>query len=229
MVPTSGSSSGLDQLDGDWQCDLEGDGKKDLQLGGERGALYLSSNDNAIIKWITADTQPPITLRPHTWLTAESGIGAIIGKMEDYNWDGEVVLVPVYNYQCEDNPASNSYCVTEAHSDEYTGDNWAPYDPEDYPPLFELKSGGSLWFHIVAFQPFYISCVSNKGECPGYRYAQSIINPNVPANMKMNDNTPVLEGYFLSSYDEVSVDGNVICDALQLDNCGITLKENSEN
>jgi len=220
---------GADQLDGDWQCDLGGDGKKDLQLGGERGALYLTSSDNAITKWITSDTQPPITLRPHTWLTAESGIGAIINKMEFFGWSGEVVLVPVYNYQCEDNPESNSYCITEAHSPEYRGLKWATYDPDVYPPLFEMKSGGSLWFHIIAFQPFYISCVSKSGDCPGYRYAQAIVNPNVAPQDKMGDNVPVVEGYFLSDYDELSIDGNVFCDALQLNNCGITLKENNEN
>jgi len=208
---------GLENLDGDWQCDLDGDGKKDLQLGGERGLIYLTSSDNSIIKWITADTQPDITLRPHVWLTAESGIGAVVGKMDSYNWGGEIVLVPIYNYQCEDNPSSNAYCITEAHSPLYTGDNWAPFLGED---TFDIKSGGSLWFHIIAFQPFYLSCVSSKGDCPGYRYAQTI-------NTELKDNVDVVEGYFLSDYDDVSIDGNVFCDALQLNNCGITLKENN--
>jgi len=220
---------GVENLDGDWQCDLDGDGKKDLQQGGERGGLYLQSTDNAVTKWITSDTQPPITLRPHTWLTATSGIGAIVNKMDSEGWSGEVVLVPVYNYLCEDDPSENSYCLTEAHSEEYTGENWADYDPDVYPPLFEMKSGGSMWFHIVAFQPFFITCADKQGECPGYRYAQSIINPNVDPNIKLGDTISVVEGFFLSNYDEVSVDGNVICDALQLDNCGITLRENGEN
>jgi len=209
----------IEDLAGDYQCDLDGDGKLDISLGGERGSVYLTSEDSSLIKWITADTQPDITLRPHVWLTADSGVGAIVNKMDSFDWSGKVVLIPVYNYYCQDNPESNEYCTDDAHNPPYVGEGWPEWDSNKFPTTFDLKKGGSLWFHIVSFQPFYISCVDSGGECPGYRYAQEL-------NPTLGDNVDVVEGYFLSEYDDTSTDGFIYCDPLQNNNCDISLRKN---
>jgi hypothetical protein len=191
-------------------CDLDGDGKKDLQLGGDRGLIYLTSDTSNINEWITSDTTPPITLQPHVWLTAQSGVGSAINKMENVGWSGAVVLLPVDNEICQSKPDTNPDCIAAAHADP----PWPAFTGTD---RFDMKSGGSLWYHIVAFQPFYISCVSKSGNCPGYRYAQTI-NPD------MKDNVPVLEGFFITDYDDLSLDPTNACE-INLGNCTISLSK----
>ena len=47
---------------GDIQCDLDGDGKKDIQLGGNRGLLYLTADTTNIQQWIT-DPDPDFLIK----------------------------------------------------------------------------------------------------------------------------------------------------------------------
>ena len=202
-------------LEGDYQCDLTGDGKLDIQLGGNRGTLYLTSENQPPIKWITSDTQPDITLKPHVWLTADPGVGAVVNQMDKVGWSGEIVLIPIYNEICEPkSPTDTPSCIEAAHANP----PWPEFDGVD---RFDMKPGGNLWFHIIAFQPFYISCVSSSGDCPGYRYAQTL-NPD------LGDNVDVVEGFFLSYYDDTSLDAQNFCD-FDLGNCQISLTEKPEN
>lgn len=188
----------------DYICDLDGDGKKDIQLGGDRGLVYLTADTNDINKWITSDTTPNITLQAHVWLTAESGIGSAVLKMESFLWPGNVVLVPVYNEICLSRPDATPACIAQAHADP----PWPPFYGTD---RFDMKPGGSEWYHIIAFQPFYLTCASKSGDCPGYRYAQTI-NPD------LKNNVSVAEGIFISGYDDIFLDGKIFCD-INLGNC----------
>jgi hypothetical protein len=197
-------------------CDLDGDDKKDLQLGGDRGLVYLTSKTTNINDWITSDTQPDITLQAHVWLTAKSGVASAVGKMESSGWSGEVVLIPIFNEICETDPTKTPGCITKAHA----SPPWPEFHGED---RFDMKPGGSLWYHIIAFQPFYISCVSDSGNCPGYRHAQ-FLNKDNENKYQLKDNVPVVEGYFLSDYDDLGLDGQMFCD-INLGNCDISLSK----
>lgn len=192
-------------------CDLNGDGKKDIQVSGDRGWLYLTKGTSNIGDWIK---NPPanFTLKPHTWLSGQSGVvESVYNIMVSENWVGKVVLVPVYNVLCENNPQTQSppTCVTAAHASP-----WPAFTGVD--DFSEQKNSGP-YYHIIAFDPFYISCINTKGNCPGYKYAQ-IINPDKKV---LDDNESVIEGYFLSDA-AVSPDFTGDC-VINLGNCTISL------
>jgi len=120
------------------------------------------------------------------------------------------VFVPVYNEICLTKPDITPACVAAAHSSP-----WPAYGGAD--DFSELKNQ-TPFYHVVAFAPFYISCVSKQGECPGYIYADKIINGN-----KLNDNEKVIEGYFLTDVD-VSPEPTDLC-SFDLGNCNISLSK----
>ena len=74
----------------------------------------------------------------------------------------------------------------------------------------------SPYYHIVAFAPFYVSCVSKKGDCPGLQYAASM-DPN------LDDKSPVIEGFFISDFS-VLPDIDQTCD-FDIGNCTISLSD----
>jgi len=193
-------------------CDLDNDGKNDLQIGGDRSWLYLTASTSNIAQWITDNgAHPNFTLDAHKWLTGKSGTEADIPiKMVDQHWPGQVVLVPVYNEICMHDPSITPACVAAAH-----GSPWPVYGGAD--DFSEIKNQVP-YYHIVAFAPFYISCVSKQGDCPGYIYADKIINGN-----KLKDNEKVIEGYFLSDVD-VSLELTDLC-SYNLGNCNLSLSK----
>lgn len=212
------TTCGYDNLDGDIRCDLDDDGKRDIQVSGDRGVVYLTSGTSNINDWITSDTQPDLTKESHIWLTGKDGIGSVVGKMEDYGWAGALVKVPVYNGHCDVYPNTTPYpqCVIDAHTSP-----WPPFP--DGGDVFDLRpgQGGDGFFHIITYQPFYISCVSASGDCPGYRNAQTM-------NSTLKDNVPIIEGYFISGVPKTAIDPNVTCD-IDLGNCHISLMEKPED
>lgn len=201
-----------DPLKGVIQCDLDGDGKKDIQLGGDRGWLYLTADTSNIAAWIKDNgPHPNFSLDAHKWLSGKSGNNAdIYGAMIDSGYPGEVVLIPVYNHLCDGDPRTDSSCVDGAHA----SPPWPQYDGADN---FSEIRNQQLNYHIITFAPFYISCVSKKGECPGFRYAQSL-----PKGSELTDG-PVMEGYFLNDVD-VSADTEDFC-SFDLGNCTISLSK----
>ena len=48
-------------------CDLQGDGKKDVVMGGDRGWLYLTADTNNIADWVDDGPHPHSNLQPHVW------------------------------------------------------------------------------------------------------------------------------------------------------------------
>ncbi len=195
----------------DIDCDLDNDGKNDLQLGGDRGWLYLTASTSNIAQWITDyGAHPDFTLQTHIWLSGKSGTESDVPiKMINQSWPGQVVLVPVYNEICTSNPDTNPACVAAAHA----SPPWPAFGGTDN--FSELKNQDP-YYHVIAFAPFYISCVSKSGNCPGYIYADKIINGNT-----LKDNERVIEGYFLSDVD-VSPDHTDLC-SIDLGNCKIAL------
>jgi hypothetical protein len=198
-----------DPVSGALQCDLDGDGKKDIQIGGDRGWLYLTADTSSIGDWVDDGPHPDILLQSHIWLSGKSGVDtSVIIKMANNGFAGEVVLIPVYNVICEGDPRDDASCVAEAHATP----PWPPFFGEDN--MDEIRNG-TLNYHILTFEPFYITCVSKSGDCPGFRYAQTL-----PKGEELKDG-PVIEGFFLSNVG-VTPDTSQGCD-INLGNCVISL------
>jgi len=137
---------------------VDGDGKKDIKMGGDHGWLYLTADTSSIGDWVDGGPHPQSSLQPHVWLSGNSGnVTSVYIKMKNQN--------PKYR--------------------------------------------------IIAFAPFYVSCVDKKGDCPGMIYAQSL-DEDIGKG-------PVIEGFFLSNYS-VSIDINQVCD-INLGNCLISLSD----
>ena len=196
---------------GEIPCDLDGDGKKDIQLGGDRGWLYLTADTSSIGDWIDDGPRPDLTVESHVWLSGKSGVDtSVYIKMINSGYSGEVVLIPVYNVICEGDPRVDASCVDAAHA----SPPWPPFIGIDH---FDEIRNTQLNYHILTFQPFYVSCIDKKGDCPGFRYAQSL-----PGGDALTD-TPVIEGFFLSNVP-ISPDDSSGC-AIDLGNCQISLSE----
>ncbi|HSN94300.1 MAG TPA: pilus assembly protein TadG-related protein [Anaerolineaceae bacterium] len=197
------------------RCDLDGDGKKDIQTGGDRGWLYLTADTSNIASWIRDNgAHPNFTLSSHKWLSGKSGNDVdIYIKMIDKAFAGQVVMIPVYNVLCNSDPQSTPSCVEAAHDPLL----WPAFSGTDN---FSDMRNQVPYYHIIAFEPFYVSCVSKKGynECPGFKYAMDLIN-----DKKLLDDGPVIEGFFLSDYDTY-VDIQNFCD-INLGNCTVTLSK----
>ena len=191
-------------------CDIDEDGKKDIKTGGDRGWLYLTADTKNISDWVDDGPHPNISLDPHTWLSGKSGVETdIYIKMDNNGFEGEVVLIPIYNVICEDSPLIDTTCIDAAHA----SPPWPFFTGLD--DFSEMKNQ-SPYYHIVAFAPFYISCVNKFGNCPGFQYAASL-------DSNLDDRSPVIEGYFISDFS-VSPDIDQTC-GYDIGNCTISLSD----
>jgi len=199
-------------------CDLDGDGKHDIEAGGNRGWLDLNNAGGGaadMIDWIENGLDFPIS--PHTWLSGQTGtVTSVYQAVEDYRM-GDVVLIPVYNAFCDDsNPTANPVCMEIAHA--------FPF-PEEPPPPGDIDEAGQApKFHVITFDPFYISCVHihSSDYCPGFALAQEMNpDPDLPLKSLIPDNIPAIEGFFLSNVD-FPLDLEVNCD-VNLGNCTVSL------
>ena len=189
-------------------CDIDGDGKKDIKTGGDRGWLYLTADTSNISDWVDNGPHPNINLEPHVWLSGKSGVETdVYIKMDNSGFAGAVVLIPIYNVFCVNSPLDDPTCITAAHA----SPPWPQFLGLD--DFSEIKNQ-SPYYHIVAFAPFYVSCVNKLGNCPGYQYAVSM-------DSNLDKKSPVIEGYFLSDFD-VEPDINQGC-VFDIGNCIISL------
>ena len=203
------------------QCDLNDppDGKDELKFGGNRSFLYLDGV-NSITNFILKGPKTEITIRSHRWLSGDAGvIASVYNQMVNVGYIGSEVLVPVYNYVCEGDPSVNPLtnpCMIAAHADP-----WPDYPDESAPDRgddFSGLRGGKNNYHILDFAPFYISCISTKGECPGYEYAYSLFPDD------LDEKATIIEGFFITGYKDVSPDSTSTCD-INLGNCIISLSD----
>jgi type II secretory pathway pseudopilin PulG len=209
--------------DGSLECDLTGDGKNEIKDGGERSWLYVDVNINSLVQYLV-NTGPvtPITHFSHIWLSGNSGsMSSGYIKMKD-DWEGNIVMVPIYNYYCDRNMGRNkdgefnfpddvAYCMQQAHKDPW------PIEPADGDNFDHIRNDKGN-YHIVTFAPFYISCISDKGECPGFQYVYKL-NPD-----DVHKFDPVIEGYFVTDYWDLYLDSTSMCD-IQVGTCIISLSE----
>ncbi len=198
-------------------CDLDGDGKNDIEAGGNRGWLDLNNGGGGaadLRDWIINGLDFPIST--HTWLSGQTGTAtSVYQAIEDYRL-GDVVLIPVFNAFCDDNdPINNSVCMEIAHADPFP----------DEPGTGDIDNAGQApKFHVIAFDPFYISCVHihSSDYCPGFRLAQEMNpDPAHPHKSLIPDNTPSVEGFLLSNVD-LPLDLENHCD-VNLGNCVVSL------
>jgi len=198
-------------------CDLDGDGKNEIEGGGNRGWLDLNNGGGGasdLIDWIVNGLDFPIV--PHTWLSGQTGaITSVYSAIKEYR-QGDVVLIPVYNAICDDNdPIANEVCMTIAHE---------PPFPE-LPDTGDIDNAGQApKFHVIAFSPFYISCVHihSSDYCPGFALAQEMNpDPKHPHKSLIADNIQSVEGYFLKNV-EFPLDLENHCD-VNLGNCTVSL------
>jgi len=192
-------------------CDLDGDGKLDINAKGNRGWLYLTANTTDNIGDYIAGPDGGLSTNPHKWLGSKEGnnanaYGLMMNSIPPYV--GQVVLIPVYNEICENDPEIDSSCIDAAHA----SPPWPYFGGVD--DFSDKRNNSGPYYHIIAFAPFYVSCISTEGDCPGYIYAKSI-NPDL-ANKE-----PVIEGFFLSGY-EAPPDPDQTCD-INLGNCILSL------
>lgn len=194
------------------ECDLDDppDGKDELKFGGNRSFLYLD-DVNSITNFILKGPKTDITIRSHKWLSGDPGVQiSVYNQMVNVGYIGSEVLLPVYNYLCEGDPTVDGSCMTAAHA--------SPWPPEPSPggDDFSAIRGGKNNYHILDFAPFYISCISTKGECPGYEYAYSLIPDD------LDEKAAIIEGFFITGYEGVLPDDTNACD-INLGNCIISL------
>ena len=98
-------------------CDIDGDGKNDIKTGGDRGWLYLTADTSNISDWVDDGPHPNITLDPHIWLSGKSGVETdVYIKMINSGFQGELVLIPIYNVICENSPLDDPSCIDAAHA-----------------------------------------------------------------------------------------------------------------
>ncbi len=194
-------------------CDLDGNGKMDIEGAGNRGWLDLDGGGggaNELKDWVRYGFNG--TILPHTWLAGEPGQKtAVFPVVRDFRV-GDVMMIPVFNALCDNkNPLSNQACMDAAHA--------SPFPPE--PPVTGdiADSGHKPNFHIITFTPFYISCVHVKktDDCPGFELAQAM-NPSV-----IDDNIPAIEGFFLENVN-VQLDLLQVC-GVNLGNCEVSLMD----
>lgn len=192
---------------GEYQCDIDNDGKHDLQLGGNRGWLYLSADTSNIADSLNETHNLPA----HIWLSGKPGVtSSVFIKMTSWGFEGQVVLVPVYNHICDGDPRTDAACVNAAHA----SPPWPHFTGSDN--FDEIRSKNDN-YHIIAFEPFYITCIDKNGNCPGLNYAKDL---NI---VDKKDKIPVIEGFFLSDV-KLTPDSTQSC-SINLGNCQVSLSE----
>lgn len=177
---------------GELQCDLDGDGEIDILGNGDRSWLDLDGGNaggsKELDKWITDGFRGSISI--HTWVPDNPGTKAstffsVNGRK------GDVLMLPVFNAYCVNDPLVDPNCETAAHLNFPPAPTPTPLPGTDNA---NYASGSSTYFHIVGFANFYIACVDQPslGNCPGN-------NAAVAAGV-LDANEKTLEGYFIEGY-----------------------------
>jgi len=158
-------------------CDFNGDGTYEVSGGADRGWLYLYDKPGAdALKEVMESGLPLGTdATIDTWYAGKTGVANTVFDAAIAYREGDIALVPVFDAVCEDIDPKHDDFITECPA----------YNPatESYVEV----GGNSTYYRVVAFAPFYVSCVAkNKDSCPGKDYA--------------GIEKSTIEGYFLDGY-----------------------------
>jgi hypothetical protein len=206
-----------DGYDSAIRCDLDCDGKYDIETGGNRGWLDLDMNRTTggvigaaeLKSWIENGFDGKV--QPCTWLTGQPGtIAKAVEHMQTYR-QGKVAWVPVFNAICNEKDACNDTdCVKAAQ------------EGSSCNVCYNNKNLSEPKYHIVTFAPFYVSCVKNNpnDSCPGFDLFVKL-NPHLTKGTTQS--LKAVEGYFLRNV-VMLYDGEENCD-INLGNCQTILTE----
>ncbi len=154
-------------------CDFNGDDIYDVGSGAERGWLWLEGKTgaDALRDVMTSGVTSPVEI--NSWYPGETGVkNTVFDAAKDHRL-GRIALVPVFDVICAD-----------IHADDFDTD-CAPYDP-GVDQIFG-RNGKKTYYHVIAFAPFYVSCVAKNNEsCPGKDFA--------------GIDKSTIEGYFVDGY-----------------------------
>jgi Flp pilus assembly protein TadG len=173
-------------------CDLNGDGLNELatgndNTGGNRSWLNLdggSPSSNDLTKWMGSSGFGE-ELQIHTWFNGTTGNKANAYKAAK-ELIGSIVILPVYNLVCP-------FSTPETDCREN-------YHPQD---TTVSGNGPKLYFHIITFAAFRITCVVSPGqpkpgcEHPGRDAALLAYDQVFHGN---HNNVMTIEGYFVPDY-----------------------------
>lgn len=172
-----------DPINGDVDCDLDGDGKIDIIGNGDRSWLILDgdANNAQLDDIIRGDLVFGID-NPPTWYPGRDGAIADVYKDAKAFIEGRPAMIPVFEQFCAptSNPLTDPLCSSVV-------------EPGD--TLVQISTAASgTYFRVTSFAEFYVTCVSDKQShpCPGKDLATSygIITKS----------TPSIEGYFISGW-----------------------------
>ncbi|MCB2178493.1 hypothetical protein KQH61_03670 [bacterium] len=171
-----------DPINGDIDCDLDGDGRIDILGNGNRSWMILDGDENnaQLDEIVKGELQLSVTTP--TWYPGREGaIVDVYKDAKDYI-EGEAALIPIFEAVCAatTNPLLDDKCASVRGEED---------------GLVQISTAASwTYFRVTSFAEFYVTCVSNKpkNHCPGKDLAVSygIVEPY----------TPSIEGYFVEGW-----------------------------
>ncbi|MBN2045269.1 MAG: Tad domain-containing protein [Anaerolineales bacterium] len=166
-------------LGGSITCDFNGDGIYDIGTNADRGWLQLEGGNGAdeINDIMERGTLNPIDI--NTWYFGEPGVQTSTYFVTiDYRL-GEYALVPVFDAYCSQINADNAAEFAALCPEYDSGDG-----------IQSFFNGDRDYYRVVAFAPFYVTCVSSgkSSSCPGKDFAG------------LKHNVGTIEGYFIDGY-----------------------------
>jgi hypothetical protein len=181
---------------GTLKCDLDNDGEIDwlatggrswLDLDGQSGlnpgydcnVIANSEGESELVEWIEKGF--PCSMVPHSWLVEQTGVSnATFSSVERRRQTNPLVIIPVFDAFCDGDPRNTAGCI------------WHSGNPQDV--IRAVSAASPVYFHIVDFSAFYITCVRQNPQdsCIGY---DTMVANNLPANQWVN--TKTIEGYFI--------------------------------
>lgn len=182
---------GSGQPPGAINCDPDNDGLNDYIAGGDRSWLDLTGSGgsaSSLSNWINGGCN--CTINIDTWLGGVTGTDTSVFQTVA-NHVGTTVVVPVFDKYCNQQGLPQNVCPSE----------WSTGDTVIVSP-----GTSTLYYHIITFATFYITCVDWNGN--GQVVAAAGISPvghpprcpveNLDKNANLivqNDKT--IEGYFI--------------------------------
>jgi hypothetical protein len=131
-------------------CDLNNDGVDEILAGGDRSWLDLdgtvddsgSQGSSELVDWINNGFGGEIF--PHTWLPDQTGVATNVFSSV---WDSLLnrdVIIPVFDKHCDGDPRITGGCE---------------WDGDAVDTIKEMSSASPVYYHIIGFATFHITCV----------------------------------------------------------------------
>jgi hypothetical protein len=161
ILMESNSSEYYCEPDGPINCDVDGDGIPDIIDTANRGWIDFDGNasetgDNTEDRkrWIDGSG---VYIHSRTWLAGTTGVSTEIFKYIRDRREGEIVSIPIFDLFCD---AKNGTPPLPEYSCPLIYNSDAPTYYDTTIP----RNGTDLYYRIVGFSYFHITCVHAEGE-----------------------------------------------------------------